>query len=706
MPKIELLSPAGSFDALKSAVNYGADAVYLGGTSFSARAFANNFNHEEMIEAVKYCHLRGVKVYVTLNTLLNEYELENAIKEAHFYYDINVDALIIQDLGLFYRLKNELPDFPLHASTQMHIHNISGVKNAKKLGFKKVVLARESSLSLIEDACKENIEIECFIHGAICVSYSGQCLMSSVNKNRSANKGMCAQSCRLWYRLFDCTEEKYVDTKTKYLLSPKDMFLLNDIPLLIKAGVSSLKIEGRLKSPAYVGLVTNIYRQAIDAYYNNESFELNDIQFNNLLKVFNRGFTNSYLLGKNDNIFGNIRPNHLGKKIGEVILFKNNKCHIKLSDEVNQFDGIRIINNKEDFGKILNTITLNGKYVANAKKDDIIEINVEQKVNVGDDVVKTYDYELENRINNYQVKRRPINIDIEILLNGKTFIVAKIDDICFSKEYDLEVYEAKKMPIKNEDLINIFSKSDNSPFILNTLNSKLDNIFVPKSKLNELRRKFYYDFEDYILSAFKRTPIDKLHLGDLLVEDNGDLLIENNSQIHYEMQIKKDPVINQNGIYESNVVCEFGNILSNNIDKIGYYSLNVTNSYAYEFLKRLGFKKIILSTELSNDQINNLIKAYKERNNIDIKPYVLVFGRRTLMYIKVNPFKDYIKKNHKYILNDGKNDFNIIFNDDYTEIIETIPLVNRNMDFSHIKPFIIIENNDIETVKKELNIVL
>ena len=354
----------------------------------------------------------------------------------------------------------------------------------------------------------------------------------------------------------------------------------------------------------------------------------------------------------------------------------------------------------------MNTITLNGKYVSNAKKDDIIEINVEQKVNVGDDVVKTYDYELENRINNYQVKRRPINIDIEILLNGKAFIGAKIDDISFSKEYDLEVYEAKKIPIKNDDLINIFSKSDNSPFILNTLNSKLDNIFVPKSKLNELRRKFYCDFEDYILSSFKRTPIDKLHLGDLLAEDNGDLLIENNSQMHYEMQIKKDPVINQNGIYKSNVVCEFGNILSNNIDKIGYYSLNVTNSFAYEFLKRLGFKKIILSTELSNDQINNLIKAYKERNNIDIKPYVLVFGRRTLMYIKVNPFKDYVKKNHKYILNDGKNDFNIIFNDEYTEIVETIPLVNRNMDFRQIKPFIIIENNDIETVKKELNIVL
>ncbi|MDD5792981.1 MAG: U32 family peptidase, partial [Erysipelotrichaceae bacterium] len=203
MKKIELLAPAGNMQAFHSAIDNGADAIYLGGKSFSARAFAGNFSEEEIKDCVEYAHLRNVKIYVALNTLLNEYELENAIKQAHYYHDINVDALIIQDLGLYYRITREIPDMEIHASTQMHIHNIQGVINAKKMGFKRVVVARESTQEFISEACKEDIEIEIFAHGAICASYSGQCLISSFSKNRSANKGMCAQCCRLKYKLLD-----------------------------------------------------------------------------------------------------------------------------------------------------------------------------------------------------------------------------------------------------------------------------------------------------------------------------------------------------------------------------------------------------------------------------------------------------------------------------------------------------------------------
>ena len=174
MNKVELLSPAGNFECLKAAINNGANAVYLGGKNFSARAFANNFSEEELIEAVKYAHLRNVKIYVTLNTLLTEKEFNNAIKMVDFYYENNVDALLIQDLGLYYYIKNKYPDFELHCSTQMHVHNIEGIKNAKKLGFKRVVIARESNFEFIKEATKQNIEIETFVHGAICVSYSGQ----------------------------------------------------------------------------------------------------------------------------------------------------------------------------------------------------------------------------------------------------------------------------------------------------------------------------------------------------------------------------------------------------------------------------------------------------------------------------------------------------------------------------------------------------
>ncbi|MBQ2139279.1 MAG: U32 family peptidase, partial [Erysipelotrichaceae bacterium] len=187
MRNIELLAPAGNFECLKAAVYNGANAVYLGGKNFSARAFANNFDEEELKKAVRFAHLHDVRIFVTLNTLLTEREFANAIKMADFYYENKVDALLIQDLGLYYYLKKKYPDFELHCSTQMHVHNLQGVRNARKLGFSRVVLARESTLDLIKEACKEDIEIETFVHGAICVSYSGQCLMSSSTKNRSAN---------------------------------------------------------------------------------------------------------------------------------------------------------------------------------------------------------------------------------------------------------------------------------------------------------------------------------------------------------------------------------------------------------------------------------------------------------------------------------------------------------------------------------------
>lgn len=708
MPKIELLSPAGSFEALKAAVNYGADAVYLGGTNFSARAFANNFNHEELIEAVNYCHLRGVKVYVTLNTLLSEYELKNALDEADFYYRNKVDALIIQDLGLFYCLKEKYPDFNLHASTQMHIHNINGVKNAAKLGFKKVVLARESSLELIKEACKEDIEIECFIHGAICVSYSGQCLMSSAVKNRSANKGMCAQLCRLKYHLYDFTVQKEIETKTPYLLSPKDMYLLEDIPLLIEAGVSSLKIEGRLKSPAYVGLVTKIYREAIDAYYEEKEFKLNNEEFNNLLKVFNRGFTNSYLNNNDLNIFNNKRPNHMGEEVGEVISCYKDKCFIKLNKPINQFDGIRILNKDEDFGKILNTLSINNKYVSRANAGDIIEIKIDQKVNKGDVVVRTLDHNLEKEIENYKLKENPIDLNIELKLNEPIKIKARVFGLNYSVQYQIKTEIAKKVPINKDDLLSIFSKNNKSPFFIDGFKAEIDNLFIVRSEINEIRRQFYKDLEDFILNSFKRESTNKLMLNDLSEDNNNEILIENNSNYSINGKLLiKDPVINQEGIYNrKQVVSEFGNLLSDDKNKIAYYTLNVCNSYAYELLNRLGFKSIILSSELTKDQISALTNAYNARNKANIRPYCLIFGRRALMYLKGNPFKEYLINGHKYLLNDGNNQYLLRFNENFNEIVEYEPTIRKELINEDVSPFIMIENGDIEMLKKELNIVL
>ncbi|MCI7445812.1 MAG: U32 family peptidase [Solobacterium sp.] len=655
MRKVELLAPCGNFDCLKAAVNYGADAVYLGGTSFSARAFANNFNHEELVEAVKYCHLRGVKVYMTINTLFNENELEMALNEARFAYEHKVDALIVQDLGLVYRIRQEMPDFDLHASTQMHIHNIAGINVCKKLGFKKVVIARESSLDFIKEACKLDIPIETFIHGAICVSYSGQCLMSSATKNRSANKGACAQCCRLRYGLYE--NNKRVITDTDYLLSPKDMSLINDIPSLIEAGVSSFKIEGRMKSSAYVGLVTSLYRKAIDSYYKGEKFSLSQKEYNELLSVFNRGFTDSYLKDNKADIFSNFRPNHMGKEIGKVIDYRDSHCLIRLFDNINQFDGIRIISKKGDTGKILNTLTVNKKMVSKAFKNEIISVKVDSPVLKGDMVVRTLDYNLENRINDYKLKKRPIDIKIKFKPNEDIEINAKLDELKYKEIVNERPQEAKKAPISLSDLENIFSKMDNSPFVINKFSGEVGNSFMPKSLLNNIRRNFYEHFEEYILNSFKRSAnpftLDNdiksdIHTSDITVNED------------------KLKVINLECDYTSGIICDLGGFDKLVEDKtiVGYYTLNIMNSYAYELVKRLGCDIVVLSSEINN--VDDLIENYKKRIGT-INPYV-VNGKRTLMYLKRNPFIKY-SDNNKLVISDGTNLYDVHISD-VTRIIE------------------------------------
>lgn len=657
MKKVELLSPAGNFECLKAAINNGADAVYLGGSNFSARAFAKNFDNDEIVEAINYAHLRNVKIFITLNTLLNEYEIENAYKQAKFYYEHNVDGLIIQDLGLFYRLRKDFPDFELHASTQMHIHNVQGVKNAKELGFKRVVIARESSLDLIKEACKQDIEVECFVHGAICVSYSGQCLMSSATKNRSANKGMCAQCCRLKYTLYK--DNKKVNTDTDYLLSPKDMCLIDQIPDLIEAGVSSFKIEGRMKSSAYVGYVTKIYRKAIDAYYENKKFSLTEEEKYNLNALFNRGFTNTYLLNDSSDLFGNKRPNHQGVLIGKVVDVKSNSVFIKLSKDINQFDGIRIVS-KEDTGLILNMIKVNGKLVSKAFKDEVIEINLSDKVNINDPVYITQDNILEQNINSYKDKLIPINLKISGKPNESLKVECNVNDLLFNYESSLKLDKSINHPISKNDLSECFSKVDIHPYVINSIDFNIDDFFIPIKQLNQIRREFFVKLDEYRLNSFKRNVNPSLELKD--IKEHKDNLID------YEYF---NNVVNTDSLYHKdlNIVSEFGGILLDG-EKDGYYTLNVSNSYAYELLLHLGFNNVMVSSELDEKMINELVKAIKDRLNIDVNPLVYD-GKRTLMYISRNPFKEYIDDYSNVKLSDGNNVYKVEYNNEIIELKET-----------------------------------
>lgn len=266
--KIELLAPAGSWEALEAAVNAGADAVYMGGKAFGARQYASNFDREEMTRAVYFAHMHRVRLYITVNTLVDDSELKELADYLLFLNNVGVDGIIVQDLGVIRLARKIVPELPLHASTQMTVTNSGGVEFAVQAGLERTVLARELSLEEIKAACDVGTEIETFIHGALCVCYSGQCLMSSLIGGRSGNRGRCAQPCRLPYKLVNKDGEDMLVGKDagQYLLSPKDMNTLSILPQLIETGVISYKIEGRMKRPEYVAVVVDAYRRAIDTY--------------------------------------------------------------------------------------------------------------------------------------------------------------------------------------------------------------------------------------------------------------------------------------------------------------------------------------------------------------------------------------------------------------------------------------------------------
>lgn len=652
MNKMELLAPAGSFESLKAAVNYGADAVYLGGKNYSARAFANNFDNDELIEAIKYAHLRNVKVYVTVNTLLNEKELSNVKKQIDFYYKNNVDALLIQDLGLYYYIKKNYPDFELHCSTQMHVHNIKGINVAKKLGFNRVVIPRESSLEFIKEACKQGIEIETFVHGAICVSYSGQCLMSSVTKNRSANKGTCAQCCRLKYDIFDEANNK-LDQNTKYLLSTKDMCLIDRVPDLIKAGVSSIKIEGRMKSSAYVGYVTSLYRKAIDSYYDNSIYKISDKELYNLKVLFNRNFTDTYL-DNSDDLFGQNTPNHLGVKIGDTVSYRNGNLYIKLIDDLNQFDGIRI----NDFGCIVNFLYKDGLLVNSGKKGDIVSIKSE---NINGSVYKTLDYNLEKSINEYSLKKLPLNINIDFYPEKPVHIRSNVEGLVFDYYSEITPETALNKPINEEILIKQFKKLGDSCYFLNDIKVNTGNSFLNLAKINEIRRDFILKLDEFRLNSFNRMEI----LSQIELKD-----IENDQKLDpIRVSIDENLIINPLDIQNNDFTYQFGDLLDSDKNSI-FYSMNCMNSSCYEFYKSLGYTKIILSSEIKNNEIEDLINEYTKNTGRKCYPYVYKDGSRVLMFLKGNIIS--IKKDPMgvYTLTDGANTYKYLKHNNIYEIRE------------------------------------
>lgn len=662
MKKVELLAPAGNMDSLKAAVMAGCDAVYLGGVLFGARAFAGNFTNEEIVDAINYAHLYGVKVYVTINTIIYDSEVERFLDYVRFLHKNNVDAVIIQDIGMFDLLRKKFPNLELHASTQMNIHNYDGALLAKKLGFKRVVMARETPIDVIKKIKEEiDIEIEVFIHGALCVSYSGECLLSALVGKRSGNRGTCAQICRKKYDFYDDDKNKL--NTNNYLLSTKDLCTLKYIDKLIEIGVDSLKIEGRMKRSPYVYLVTKTYRKVIDNYYNTGKLKIDENDIIELKKMFNRNFTKGFMLNEDNNNFTyDKRPNNIGIEVGQVISKVKNDLKIKLTYDVLVHDGLRILDDKEDKGLVINKMFINNKSVLEAKKGDVITLKYDKYVEKNSKVLLTSSKkQLDSISEAIKNQERFIYIDLNFTakenenlkltitdgLNTVTEVLDKTPMRAINKETSFDV-------IKKQ-----LSKLGNTVYKARSITLNLDdNLFINIKDINEIRRRairklnekrlYKIDFveKDYTIGvpdfpSIKQTAV-LVNKENESLKDKYDLIYTEDEKTKDEDSIIVLPrIINEHPFIKNTVMIgDFGGLLKYDNFQTNF-SFNVVNSYSVAFLHSLGAKLVTLSYELSLSQIKNMIEIYKKRYNKNPNTSLIINSYPECFVSKFNLNKKY-----------------------------------------------------------------
>lgn len=500
---VELLAPAGSREALVAAVENGANAIYLAGNAFGARAYASNFDREALREAIHFAHLRKVAIHVTVNTIVADEEMGPLRDYLRFLYEAGADAVLVQDLGVARVAHETVPDLPLHASTQMSVSSLEGVRALAELGFTRVVLARELSLKEIRHICAHApVEIETFMHGALCVCYSGQCLMSSMIGGRSGNRGRCAQPCRLPYTLVDEKGQDVLGDKAgSYLLSPRDLSTIDVIPDLIEAGVSSLKIEGRMKRPEYVATVVRTYREAIDTYYAGKGYAVTQEERDDLAQIFNRDFTTAYLEGRSGKaMMSDRRPNNRGLLIGRVTAYDWDAriVTVKLSGRLGLGDQV-------DFwvkvgGRVTATISslrdAKGREVEEGQAGDTVSFAIPSAVRDHDRVFKVYDARLMERAKETYASGAPVRrIPVEIVVRaaiGEPLTVAICDGEGHRAEgkTDFIGESARKRPLSEEIIRKQVSRLGTSVYEMKSLHCDIaGEVMVPMSEINEARRK-------------------------------------------------------------------------------------------------------------------------------------------------------------------------------------------------------------------------
>ena len=508
--KPELLSPAGNMESFFAAVENGADAVYFGLESFSARASARNFSLDDASKAIAYAHKKAIKVYITLNTLIKTFELEKVVDILMALEEIRPDSIILQDLGLFYLIQSRFPGFNIHASTQMSIHNLSGVKQLEKLGFKRIVLARELSVTEIKHITTNiSTEIEVFIHGALCYSYSGLCFFSSMIGGRSGNRGRCAQPCRMHYHS--------QSDEGGYLFSMKDLNTLSEISDLVAAGVSSLKIEGRMKSPEYVAVVTNTYRRAIDG----ELFDRQEA-VDQIKTVFSRETTSAYLMGKNNlkvgksydisgakptNIVNPTYPANMGLYAGVVIKSENDQIVLRAAAGIGVRDLLQVFEDGSAQKSLLHVknIMVNDKRVFSIVAGDVASISAERKIKRGAKVYVVSSQKTKEVFSQKVPKKLtwakiPVDLNVRIK-SGIVAVSGVVMGFTFDKVYRQSFQKGTKRTVNKGEVKMCFSRLGETPFEMATINTDIsDGLFVPLGILNNLRRDYFKE----LLTAWRK----------------------------------------------------------------------------------------------------------------------------------------------------------------------------------------------------------
>lgn len=642
--KIEILSPAGSYESMKAAVAAGADAVYIGGIRFGARAFADNLSEDKLMEAIDYVHLHGRKIYLTINTLLKEDELKNELYDYLLpYYRQGIDAVIVQDLGVLSFVKEQFPDLPIHASTQMTITDLSGAVFLEKHGVERIVTSREMSLNEIREITENtNLEVESFVHGALCYCYSGQCLYSSLIGGRSGNRGQCAQPCRLPYRVNGEKESQYV-------LSLKDICTLEYIPELIESGIYSFKIEGRMKKPEYVALVTAMYRKYTDLYLEKgkEGFHVDPKDKEKLMDLYNRGgFHGGYYYTRNGREMVSLkRPNHAGVPALQVLKYNERNVTAKALVDIRKGDIVELPDQKENY-----------TFANDVKKGQSISFTTHKKQTFEKNAVlcRTRNESLLREINETIInskKKRKINGKLTLSLTDSARLILSCDETMVEVCEDI-VQEAVNQPMDAARIEKQMRKTGNTEFEFEHLEIEMQGgVFVPMQRLNELRRMGIEILEQKILASYRRREPDRKpylcnKIGDADTVEGFHVYVEELEQLQevVEFESVKRIYLDANAVgqiwksrevgdivesvhqFKKKIYLAFPHIFRRNTRTVyeGYYDailkqgwdgFLIRNNESYEFLMQQGYQGDVV-TDYNMYLFNQYAKAFWKEKSV------------------------------------------------------------------------------------------